>query len=146
MDPYLEEPLLWPDVHLSLMTAMRDALAVQVAPAYYVRIEQRTYIARVNERDMLARPDVAIIAAPDAPPRESLGGTATAVAAAPLCVPLRRSELEPRLDLGELLAGNYDRARYDLSLDYRLPPPGRSLSPQDAAWLDALLRERTLAG
>src|ERR1041385_4849596 len=39
MDPYLEDRQLWPDVHLSLIVAIRDALAPQVEPDYYVRIE-----------------------------------------------------------------------------------------------------------
>lgn len=46
MDPYLEAPRLWPDVHIGLITAMRDQLQAQIAPGYvaqitpYVAIEQ----------------------------------------------------------------------------------------------------------
>jgi hypothetical protein len=36
MDPYLEHPSLWPDVHNSLIIAVRDTLAAQLAPRYYV--------------------------------------------------------------------------------------------------------------
>jgi len=39
MDPYLEHPALWPDVHNSLIAAIRDALVPLVAPRYYVVIE-----------------------------------------------------------------------------------------------------------
>src|SRR5689334_3976947 len=48
-DPYLEERQLWPDVHLSLITAIRDALTPQVAPRYYDRIERRTYAVQAFE-------------------------------------------------------------------------------------------------
>ncbi len=54
-------------------------------------------------------------------------------------VPLRRSESEPSLELNQLLHDLYDRAGYDLAVDYKQPasPP---LSDSDAAWADALLR------
>jgi hypothetical protein len=253
MDPYLEDHQLWPDLHHRLMTAMGDELAEQVAPDYYVRIEQRTYIARVEQAERLSRPDVAVIASPGVPAREDTGGVATIAAPAtqtvrlplfervhegylelrdatthevvtaievlsptnkapghgrreyeakreqvlqsltslveidllrggqpmemePLpeseyriivslgwerpwsrlyafgireslpevSVPLRRGEPEPRLALAALLASLYGRARYDISIDYRLPPPDPPLSSESAAWLDALLRERGL--
>jgi hypothetical protein len=44
MDPYLEEPARWPDVHQSLITYVRDALQPQVRPRYHARIGERVYI------------------------------------------------------------------------------------------------------
>jgi len=49
MDPYLEEASDWPDVHSRLITAISDALAAAVAPAFIVRIEQRVYITSTDE-------------------------------------------------------------------------------------------------
>lgn len=49
MDPHLEEPGLWPDVHSRLITAIGDALAASVAPGFIVRIEQRVYITDYDE-------------------------------------------------------------------------------------------------
>lgn len=249
MDPFLEDHQLWPDVHARLIVAMGDALTPLVAPSYYVRIEQRTYIAAAELPPRLRRPDAAVI--PTMPEPVPGGGVAllTAVASpattvtlpayervregyleivdtrthqvvtaieqlsptnklpgqgrreyeakrqqvlaslthlveidllragqpmemapAPaagyrvlvsrewdrpqaalyaftlreplptLPVPLRRGEPEPLLSLAPLLAGVYDRARYDLSLDYRAAPPEPSLSAEDAAWVDQLLR------
>ncbi|MBI2191772.1 MAG: DUF4058 family protein [Planctomycetes bacterium] len=43
------------------------------------------------------------------------------------------------LVLGELLAEIYDRARYDLCLDYRRPPIPR-LSSDDSSWAAERLR------
>ena len=37
MDPYLEEPRRWPDVHQSLITYIRDALQPAVRPRYFAR-------------------------------------------------------------------------------------------------------------
>jgi hypothetical protein len=36
MDPYLEHPSLWPDVHNRLIAAIADDLSEHVAPRYYV--------------------------------------------------------------------------------------------------------------
>jgi len=43
MDPYLEDPARWPDVHQSLITYIRDALQPQVRPRYYARMGERVY-------------------------------------------------------------------------------------------------------
>jgi hypothetical protein len=59
-------------------------------------------------------------------------------------VPLRQSEDEATLAIGELLPGIYDRAYYKLDLDYTQPPPEPPLSPEDAAWVDALLHDKGL--
>ncbi len=42
MDTYLEHPALWPDVHNSLIAAIRNALTPKVAPRYYIALERRT--------------------------------------------------------------------------------------------------------
>ena len=36
MDPYLEHPALWPDVHNRLIAAISDALTPLLAPRYYI--------------------------------------------------------------------------------------------------------------
>ncbi|MEM7118889.1 MAG: DUF4058 family protein [Chloroflexota bacterium] len=61
MDPYLEHRALWPDVHNSLITAIRDAIVPLVAPNYYVGVESRAYVIRADGDAYLGRPDVAII-------------------------------------------------------------------------------------
>ncbi|MGH8060045.1 MAG: DUF4058 family protein [Candidatus Entotheonellia bacterium] len=252
MDPYLERRSMWPDVHNSFIVGMRDALAPQVAPAYYVAIEERTYLVALDIAEFIGRPDAAIVASPTEARPAGEAGPATAVASmaqtvllplyeevregyleiraaqthalvtaiemlspsnkAPgegrrvyeetrrrvlstltnlveidllrggepmemqpppqgdyrmlvragwerpyarlytcsvrhvlpeVPVPLRRGEQEARLHLSRLLADLYDRARYDLRLDYRqLPEP--PLSAPDADWADELLRARGL--
>jgi len=58
MDPYLEYPGLWPDVHHTLITGYRDFLALQLRPKYSVRVEERTYIA--DESDAAFKPELRI--------------------------------------------------------------------------------------
>jgi hypothetical protein len=254
MNPYLEGRR-WRGVHHDLITAIEYALAPQVAPRYYVAIEERAYIREVDSGEFTRYPDAAVITAvPDAEPSPR-GGTATLVRAevervalpgyenrreayleirdvethevitaievlsptnkepgpgrreyaakrrqvlstwtslveidllrggkpmefAPptprdyrilvvagweypqgrlsafslrqaipvVEVPLREGEQEPALALGPLLNEIYDRARYDLRIDYRHDPLDPALSAEDTAWLDALLREKGLRG
>jgi hypothetical protein len=58
-------------------------------------------------------------------------------------VPLQRGEKEVVLAVGKLLSEIYDRARYDIRLNYRQPPEP-PLAPEDAAWADELLRAKGL--
>ena len=44
MDPYLEDPARWPDVHQRLITYIADALQPQVRPRYHARMGERVYI------------------------------------------------------------------------------------------------------
>jgi hypothetical protein len=46
MDPYLEEPALWPDLHQRLITYIADALQPQIRPRYRARIEERLYVVQ----------------------------------------------------------------------------------------------------
>ncbi len=55
MDPYLEKPSLWPDVHHSLISRYRELLAVQVRPKYLVRIDERAYISEDTEEALQAK-------------------------------------------------------------------------------------------
>jgi hypothetical protein len=58
-------------------------------------------------------------------------------------LPLRQGDNEPLVDLQELLHRVYDRAGYDLALDYRRQPVP-PLPELDAEWADAVLREKGL--
>jgi hypothetical protein len=256
MDPYLEVPSLWPDVHAGLIAAIRDHLQTQIIPRYiaqitpYVSMEQieisptrRAIVPDVGvyEREQLGEPggtavavdapsllDTALMEVPtryarieiraveddrlvtaiellspvDKRPgidgadayekkRQELfmsgvhlleidllrGGKRPNLARpSPLphdpyfvflsraerwpeiaiwpctlqkplprvAVPLRRPDPDVVLNLTAVLQQVYRNARYDLQVDYRDPPPPPDLAPDDAAWLDAHLRERGL--
>lgn len=74
MDPYLEHPALWPDVHNRLIAAIADGLAPSLAPRYYVRIEERMYMLQPEGAAFVGRADVAVAA--------GAGATSAAAAAA----------------------------------------------------------------
>lgn len=63
MDPYLEHPTLWPDVHNRLIAAIADAVSPRIAPDYYVGLERRAYVLSPDDMAMiyLGRPDIAVI-------------------------------------------------------------------------------------
>jgi hypothetical protein len=52
-----------------------------------------------------------------------------------LPVPLRAPDPDIPLDLCLAVRRIYDKAAYDLRIDYRQPPPKPDLSPEDAEWL-----------
>lgn len=62
MDPYLEHPALWEDVHTRLIVAIADSLGPQVRPHYRVAVERRTYLAvfAPEEYELVGKPDVVI--------------------------------------------------------------------------------------
>ncbi len=253
MDPYLEEPSFWPDVHHRLITTIGDQIqgqlssayravitpyvafesiaiapvrravpdvavvardhpgssmgaattiaeapltlpALMVVPVEYARIEIRTVrdqvlvtaiellspankrpgaagadayeqkrqeifasTAHLLELDLLRagrRPQVAR-PLPDAPyfiflsrmqrrPQIEIWPLALHAPIAPVPVPLRHPDPPVALELGAAISTAYRRARYDLEIDYHQPPPPPALSAEEAAWLDAYLRERGL--
>lgn len=255
MDPYLERPSLWPDVHTRLITASCDTLQAQIAPGYvaqitpYIAVEQidiavprRAVVpdVGVHERETPGFSPLATVV--DAPPlvgttlmaiptryarieiravgddtlvtaiellspvnkrpgsdgaeayekkRQELfassahlleidllrGGKrpqlapSTSLPDAPYFIFLSRAERRPEvaiwpcswrrplprvpvplrapdpdavLPLATVLQQVYRNARYDLQVNYRAAPPPPELAAEEAAWLDAHLRERGL--
>lgn len=59
-------------------------------------------------------------------------------------VPLRRPDPDVILDINAALAQIHESAAYERRVDYRSDPPPPILSPEDAEWLDAYLREKGL--
>lgn len=65
MDPYLERPGLWHDVHFSLIIALRDALAPAVGPKYYIAVEEQVYFIKPEDRLFVGETDVGIVGEPE---------------------------------------------------------------------------------
>ena len=103
MDPYLEQPAIWPDLHNSLIVALRDDLAPRLRPRYYVSIEERTYTVEPGDLLLTGRADVAIVgparSAP-APERAESGGVMVLVE---MPDQTRETYLEVRSATGEVI-------------------------------------------
>lgn len=55
-------------------------------------------------------------------------------------LPLQAGDNEPLVALNQILHALYDRAGYDLRIDYTKAPPPPTLSLADAAWLETHLK------
>ncbi len=261
MDPYLEDPGLWPEVHHNLISEIQAQLTPRLRPNYVVRIEERAYITheenghsrpqqRVPDVEILTRPgrqktrsskgkgsgtttldypepvvattwfeeeiheaflkiidrrsrDVVTVIellspankVPNSPGGESfeekrlevmhsrshwveidllrgkrmvpvpktvgphqylihispehlrpqgrLWGIRLDQRLPPIPIPLKRGEPDARLDLQAALEATYDRAGYDMELDYRKPPRPK-LDAKLSAWADELLKSKGL--
>ncbi len=125
MNPYLENPESWPEVHSRLIVAIADALNPQILPKYRVAIEQRIYTLDSSEALLVGIPDVTVATRPTstAPPVAVLAPPATPIQVrVPMPLEIRESYLQVR-----------DRAKGDvvtvlevLSPSNKRPGPGRT--------------------
>jgi hypothetical protein len=60
MNPYLERPELWAEVHNRLIVAIADVLGPQLRPKYRVGLEKRVYQAIEPESLLVGIPDVLV--------------------------------------------------------------------------------------
>lgn len=112
MDPYLEHPALWPDVHNRVVAAIGDVLSPAVAPRYYVALERRAYVLAPGELVFVGRPDVSVvqagvgapaILAPAGGASAPAGGSASGVLA--VDVPMADEVEESYLEVREVSTG-----------------------------------------
>jgi hypothetical protein len=84
MDPYLEAPTIWPDMHTRLMTIIGEQLTPLLAPKYLAELETQVVIDRVDDDPQVVLPDVSVTRT------EGPGGAPSAMAvAAPAPVEVR---------------------------------------------------------
>lgn len=105
VDPFLEHPALWPDVHNRLIAAVADALAPVVRPSYYVAIEERI---QWEEPDLaiVGRADVALVGVGHSQARASASAApAPQAVMVELAMPerIRQTYLEIRAVSGEVV-------------------------------------------
>jgi hypothetical protein len=107
MDPYLETPNLWPDVHHGLISGIQADLNPALRPRYVARVELRVYISDEDDpgRDVII-PDVRV----EQPKRNGAGkarGKPALAIAEPVIVPfLIDDEIEEaRLEIKHVATG-----------------------------------------
>ncbi len=102
MDPYLEDPELWPDVHSTLINEIRNALNPALRPRYVARIELRVYISDQDDPARAFRvPDVRIDKTPRRKGAKKVQKQETVAVAEPLTIPFLTDEEieEARLEI-----------------------------------------------
>jgi hypothetical protein len=98
MDPFLEDPAVFPDLHDNLIAELRTAINAQLPPPYYARSASRVWVEPSQRR---VGPDVNVLR----PERPGTTGTAltpvaTGVARPPVVVRIPREEFrETYLDI-----------------------------------------------
>ncbi|MFQ5855592.1 MAG: DUF4058 family protein [Anaerolineae bacterium] len=103
MDPYLEHPLVWQDVHISLAGEIRDQLVPQLRPRYVARLTRREIMDEPDAEELrVMMPDVAVVRRPPVEPLPQPGGVAVAIPPAPtttvnvMAIPFRQVSVEIR--------------------------------------------------
>src|SRR3712207_5549758 len=91
MDPYLEQPDLWPDFHLTLVIAMRAVMNASLPPGYAASADRYVWIhePEAAQRARAIRPDVDIVQERDT---GASGGTAVITAPCTVVLPVVRHE------------------------------------------------------
>ena len=110
MDPYLEIPALWSDIHLNLIAEVQGELNPRLRPKYVARVEQVTFNFNDDDpaQDLYIVPDVRIIHRPHEPTAtDRFGGGAVAVAEPVKVVRPRTHKARHRyLEIREVAGGN----------------------------------------
>jgi hypothetical protein len=138
MDPYLEAPTIWPNVHTSLMTIFQEQLNPLLAPQYLAELETQVVIDRMDDESQIVRPDMSLTT-----PQEPTGARSTATVAEPLPVRLRVP-----LDVPTRLVTVYIRQRPNetlVAVIELLSPVNKRRGPGRTEYLDkrrAFLRAR----
>ncbi len=80
MDPFLEDPAVFPDLHDSLITELRNAINAQLPPPYYASSASRVWVEPSQRR---VGPDVNVLR----PERPGSGNSASPPVAAAVARP-----------------------------------------------------------
>jgi hypothetical protein len=102
MDPYLENPELWPDVHHELISQIRAALNPALRPRYIARVQLRVYISDQDDPGREFRvPDLRIEKSPRRKGAKKVQRREAVAVAEPLTIPFLTDEEveEARLEI-----------------------------------------------
>ena len=107
MNPYLENPDLWSEVHHRLITAIADAIESNLTFRYRVAIEKRTYLNEGEESVSVTIPDVSVYSQSSTPVQTSSTATLPAGAeSVAVIIPLPEEMREGYLEIREVETGD----------------------------------------
>jgi hypothetical protein len=127
MNPYLENPDLWAEVHHRLISAIAIHLAPALRPKYRVAIEKRTYFSEGDRAIEVGIPDVAVLA--QTRRSENAGAVTTVVApqveSMTVTLPIAQEIKEGYLEIREVATGRVVTAIEVLSPSNKRAGAGR---------------------
>ncbi|MCP2731940.1 DUF4058 family protein [Limnofasciculus baicalensis] len=107
VDPYLESPEFFPELHHRLITAIADAIAPAIRPKYRVAIEKRTYFSKPEESLTVAIPDVAVYSKTSvANPASSTATLLKSIQPLTVILPMEEETREGYLEIREVETGD----------------------------------------
>lgn len=129
MNPYLEHPDLWPEVHNRLIVAMANGIETNLNRDYRVAIEKRTYTSVPEDSVLVGIPDVAVLTPTGGaeqplpqslPALENSGGAAVTVT-----LPMPQATREAYLEIRDVSTGFVVTVIEVLSPSNKRPGKGR---------------------
>jgi hypothetical protein len=107
MNPYLENPELWSEVHSRLIVAIADDLSEHLSEQYRVAIEKRTYSSEVDDSLLVGIPDVSIVSKqPEANRSRTTVTLAPPVKPITVALPMTEEVQERYLEIREVATGS----------------------------------------
>ena len=130
MNPYLENPELWPEVHHRLITALAIALQPQLSPNYRVAIEKRTYLSDGEDSVLVGIPDVSVLSQRLTTQPLSTATLPTQSEAIVVILPMPEEVREGYLEIREIATGRVITVVEVLSPTNKRPGKGREAYEQ----------------
>lgn len=114
VDPYLENPELWPEVHSRLIVAIADDLSEHLSQKYRVAIEKRIYLTNsdFSNSDLGASDESLLVGIPDiaittkAPETQAPTATIASIEPITVTVPIAEEVQERYLEIREVATGS----------------------------------------
>ncbi|MFH7024372.1 MAG: DUF4058 family protein [Heteroscytonema crispum UTEX LB 1556] len=127
MNPYLENPELWAEVHSRLIIAIADAIAPELRPKYRVAVEKRIYQMTDENSVLVGIPDVVVKRSLTTTQKELLNIAVASPPAKPVTVniPIPEEVREAYLEVREVGTGEVVTAIEVLSPKNKRPGEGR---------------------
>jgi len=128
MNPYLESPDFWPEVHHGLISMLQESLVPQLVPKYRVAIEKRIYELKGEQSLLVGIPDVSIVRNPT-PRNSSTSNVAVATRTAPIKVtlPMFEEVREAYLEIRDMASKEVVTVIEVLSPANKRPGKGREM-------------------
>lgn len=105
MDPYLENPELWSEVHSRLIVAIADDLTDHLSEKYRVAIEKRTYFSGPDDSLLVGIPDVSVVSKRTDENQPVSTATLTPPEPITVTVPMAEEVQERYLEIREVATG-----------------------------------------
>jgi len=128
MNPYLEHPDFWPEVHHLLISMLQESLVPQLVPKYRVAIEKRIYEIKGGQSILVGIPDVSIVRHPT-PRNSNSSNVAVATRTAPVKVtlPMFEEVREAYLEIRDIASKEVVTVIEVLSPANKRPGKGRDM-------------------